>query len=1158
MMDMALRLIEENKRTKAKFLDLGNCGLENELPEELFECEWLEGLSLGNFFYDEENEPRYLENECERNAFENINLLGFKRLGLLRKLFLNNSNLSDISFLQHLTGLQSLDLRYNQITDISFLQHLTGLQSLDLRYNQITDISFLQNLTSSKSLDLSSNHISNFSFLQHLTSLQSLDLSFNQVTDISFLQNLTNLQSLDLSYNQITDVSFLQNLTNLQKLDLRSNQISDISFLRHLTGLQRLNSSSNKITDISFLQHLAGLQSLNISSNEITDISFLQHLTGLQSLNLRYNQITDISFLQNLTSLKSLDLSSNHIRDFNFLQHLTGLQSLDLRCNQITDISFLQHLTSLQSLDLSSNHISNFSFLQHLTSLQSLDLSSNHITFLVEDMLYDLPSLTYLNLENNTLLNVPSQISNQSNCFDDLINFFKGRKRESIPLYEAKILLIGNGRVGKTSLVKRLVHDTFNPAGLSTHAIQLEEWQLPELAREENLQRIQLNIWDFGGQEIYHSAHRYFMQTQAVFLLVWDAQTEEMPEQQEVTADGSTVSYKNRSLHYWLNYIKTQSNRSPAIIVQTKRDTDGEKDPGLTAKEKQQYNVRVSLAVECSKKLANGFKALQEKIEELIVEELKTGCKNIPAQWSRVRTSIAERQRNGVTQITLEEFAEMCYKEGLDGGSAETLLRYLHNCGVFYYKPNLFNNQIVIDQKWAIDAIYTLFDRSRLYMEIQKDKISNSKLKDGQFTGKQLQRVWNQFTDEEQKLFVSFMKQCEICFEQGNSWNVDQLPLKERKFIAPQLLPEEKPAAVQFAFSGDEGIYFKYKHQFLLDAVIQRFIVRTSFLTGTSYMWNKGVLIKTTEGTALVEAFPETNEVLIRIKETDYTRLLDKIRNELKEINRDEKGIQETVSLEGRHFVSLNKLRTHLSHTHNEEIQAEDGHWVPVAAYRQFLRPDEQMRFNKVTDKPLTPEQAGNKQKIYFSYAWRDATNEDREKFIDELYHNLKLEDEYTVVRDKEDLGYKGSISAFMKEIGRGDLVVVAISDKYLKSDYCMYELHELYLNSKSQLEELRKKIFPIRIESLSLSKPKTQKIYMDHWYDLKKDWEELVHSPSKNATPKQHEKLHKIVSIEHELGDFLEFIADINTLTPSLLSQNNFEEIKNAIKQQAAEIKKD
>lgn len=53
MSEFALQLIEENKRTKSTFLDLGNCGL-NELPDELFECEWLEELNLGDWYWNVE------------------------------------------------------------------------------------------------------------------------------------------------------------------------------------------------------------------------------------------------------------------------------------------------------------------------------------------------------------------------------------------------------------------------------------------------------------------------------------------------------------------------------------------------------------------------------------------------------------------------------------------------------------------------------------------------------------------------------------------------------------------------------------------------------------------------------------------------------------------------------------------------------------------------------------------------------------------------------------------------------------------------------------------------------------------------------------------------------------------------------------------------
>ncbi|GAB3518018.1 hypothetical protein [Emticicia fontis] len=46
MSELALRLIEENKKTKDTFLDLGKCGLEYELPKKLLDCVWLEKLCL--------------------------------------------------------------------------------------------------------------------------------------------------------------------------------------------------------------------------------------------------------------------------------------------------------------------------------------------------------------------------------------------------------------------------------------------------------------------------------------------------------------------------------------------------------------------------------------------------------------------------------------------------------------------------------------------------------------------------------------------------------------------------------------------------------------------------------------------------------------------------------------------------------------------------------------------------------------------------------------------------------------------------------------------------------------------------------------------------------------------------------------------------------
>lgn len=47
MTDLALQCIAENKKTKATFLDLSNCGL-TEIPIDIGELVWLESVSFAS------------------------------------------------------------------------------------------------------------------------------------------------------------------------------------------------------------------------------------------------------------------------------------------------------------------------------------------------------------------------------------------------------------------------------------------------------------------------------------------------------------------------------------------------------------------------------------------------------------------------------------------------------------------------------------------------------------------------------------------------------------------------------------------------------------------------------------------------------------------------------------------------------------------------------------------------------------------------------------------------------------------------------------------------------------------------------------------------------------------------------------------------------
>lgn len=179
------------------------------------------------------------------------------------------------------------------------------------------------------------------------------------------------------------------------------------------------------------------------------------------------------------------------------------------------------------------------------------------------------------------------------------------------------------------------------------------------------------------------------------------------------------------------------------------------------------------------------------------------------------------------------------------------------------------------------------------------------------------------------------------------------------------------------------------------------------------------------------------------------------------------------------------------------------------------------------------------KPKVFFSYAWGG----EREKVVDELYNSLKNDKQYEVVRDKINLGYKGLISEFMKGIGKGNFVVIALSDKYLRSEYCMFELYELYRNSSLDSNELLKKIYPIRVENLDLNNTTVLREYFTYWKDLEVEWKSLV-----TEFDADQRKYRRIQAIRTSISDLLPFLNDINSMTKEILSANDFSEIKTSI----------
>lgn len=187
---------------------------------------------------------------------------------------------------------------------------------------------------------------------------------------------------------------------------------------------------------------------------------------------------------------------------------------------------------------------------------------------------------------------------------------------------------------------------------------------------------------------------------------------------------------------------------------------------------------------------------------------------------------------------------------------------------------------------------------------------------------------------------------------------------------------------------------------------------------------------------------------------------------------------------------------------------------------------------------------------IYFSYAWGDdkESGESREKIVDELYDAL-VQGGFNIIRDKHNLGFTGCISEFMNRIAKGQLIIIGLSEKYLKSQYCMYELMEVFRNSKMNRADLLKRIIPIRTsDDLRFSAETDRLPYIQYWRGKVDDIETYVANNPKESGDITINWKKQFQQIQLEIDNLLHLFSDINTLNKKLLREDNFAEVKTVI----------
>jgi small GTP-binding protein len=571
-------------------------------------------------------------------------------------------------------------------------------------------------------------------------------------------------------------------------------------------------NTQNQVTELSLYQcemeqipeclcDLIYLQTLFIIGNKIEKLpeSFGQ-LQNLSDLELYNNQLKELpaSFGQ-LQNLSYLSLSNNQLKELpaSFGQ-LQNLSDLSLRDNQLKELpaSFGQ-LQNLSDLNLGDNQ------------LKELPASFGRIQ-----------NSCQLRIYNNPLETPPPEIAKQG--IEAIRHYFESLEEQKSPLKEVKLLLVGDGGAGKTSLAKRFLGERFNAREPQTHGINIKPYYIQTQNKQAEDIEVKAHLWDFGGQEIMHATHQFFLSKRSVYILVLDGRKEEKTE-------------------YWLKHIESFGGDSPVLVVLNKIDENAGFDVNQANLRKKYKGIHSFHRVSCKK--STGIKPLQKALKQALteVEILQTLWGK---SWFAVKTALENLEKH---YISYEYYQNLCEQHKITDSAQDTLVQFLHNLGIIlHFNEFDLRDTYVLEPKWVTEAVYRIINSPQL----AKNKgILSLNCLDAVLKPK----IKTDYTypRDKHRYIIRLMQKFELCYK-----------IDDETILVPDLLSENEP---EFDFDYKNSLKFKLEYDFLPRSIMPRFIVKRHTEIVEQLRWRTGVVLydKTYDATAVIKSDNEDRTIQI-------------------------------------------------------------------------------------------------------------------------------------------------------------------------------------------------------------------------------------------------------------------------------------------------------
>ena len=593
------------------------------------------------------------------------------------------------------------------------------------------------------------------------------------------------------------------------------------------------------------------LYELDLSDNvHLFDLSLLQNFRNLQRLNIRSTQVSDLVPLKDLKRLQRLSVSGWAVSELSPLKYLIFLETLIVsveieydvdtgnpyhRPSSLTDLSPLKDLKNLRTIDVARTSISDLQPILHLIK------KGRQVGFNQD---------ADINVEDCPLIKPPPYIVKQGNAA--ILRYFEQLEKEGTDqIYEAKLLLIGEGGAGKTSLCRKL----FDPdAELpkekdSTQGIDIQ----PLYFDMPDGRQFRLNIWDFAGQGKYQSAHSFFYTHRSLYVLVDDTRTLDENE-----------AYRT-FYHFWLQTAELFGGDSPLLVLHNQKADRARTGFNLGSFQATFPFVKELFRINLGGDNTAGILDLKQQIERW-AQKLPHIGDVVPKTWVQVREDI-EKERQQRPYISDERYREICAAHGItDEAKQSDLSQYFHDLGVFlHFQENpLLRRDVFLQNEWVTNAVYKILDDPEIAVK-----------KRGRFDKGDLARLWNEgFYAKRRDELLALMLQFELCYQVQDT----------EIYVAPQLLPGDIP---KYDLGVDIPLQLKYEYGFMPKGLLYRLIVRLHrhIAQGQSAVWNGGVVLERAGAQADILESLDRRQISVRATGARAKELVTIINEEVEKLH---------------------------------------------------------------------------------------------------------------------------------------------------------------------------------------------------------------------------------------------------------------------------------